>query len=60
MFFALPLAFRDPASREAWYDGYVQTEEYPDLAPGGVVLYDGEDVFWLADRVLAVPWGRVV
>jgi predicted AAA+ superfamily ATPase len=35
-------------------------EEYSDLAKGGLVLYAGEDVFWIADRILAVPWWRVI
>jgi predicted AAA+ superfamily ATPase len=35
-------------------------EEYRDQAPGGVVLHTGEQTFWVADRVLAVPWWRVV
>jgi predicted AAA+ superfamily ATPase len=34
-------------------------EEYPE-ARGGLVLYDGEDVFWLRERVLAVPWWKVM
>jgi hypothetical protein len=32
--------------------------EYPE-ARGGLLLYDGEDVFWLRERVLAAPWWRV-
>ena len=35
-------------------------EEYSDLAPGGLVLYDGEDVFWIGERVLAVPWRLIL
>ncbi len=31
-------------------------EEYEDLADGGLLLYDGEEVFPLTKRVLAVPW----
>jgi uncharacterized protein len=34
--------------------------EYPDLAHGGLVLYDGDEVRWLADEILAVPWCRVI
>ena len=34
--------------------------EYPTEALGGVVLYDGDEVFWLAERVLAAPWWRVL
>lgn len=34
--------------------------EYADVAAGGVVLYTGDEVFWIAERILAVPWWRVV
>lgn len=33
--------------------------EYPE-AVGGLVLYDGEETFWLSDRILALPWWRVI
>ncbi len=35
-------------------------DEYPDLADGAVILYTGEDVFWIGERILAVPWDRVI
>lgn len=35
-------------------------EEYSDTAVGGLLLHTGEDVFWMHDRVLAVPWWRVL
>ncbi len=35
-------------------------DEYPDLAPGGLILHDGEDAFWIGDRILAAPWRRVL
>lgn len=35
-------------------------EEYPDKAVGGLLLHTGQDVFWMHDRVLAVPWWRVM
>ena len=35
-------------------------EEYPDLTKGSLVLCTGEETFWIADRILAVPWWRVV
>ena len=35
-------------------------DEYSDLAQCGIVLYDGEETFWLTDRVLAAPWWRVI
>lgn len=35
-------------------------DEYPDLFLGGLLLHDGDETYWLADRILAVPWERVV
>jgi predicted AAA+ superfamily ATPase len=35
-------------------------DEYPTKAPSGVVLYTGADVYWLTERVLAIPVGRVL
>ncbi len=35
-------------------------DEYPDRFAGGLVLYDGREVQWVADRILAVPWYRVI
>ena len=29
-------------------------------APGGLLLYDGEETFWIAEHVLAAPWWRVM
>ena len=34
--------------------------EYPDRSLPGVLLYTGEETYWLTDEVLAVPWWRVV
>lgn len=34
--------------------------EYPDLAPGALLLHDGEETFWMRERVLALPWWRVI
>jgi hypothetical protein len=34
--------------------------EYSDLAPAALLLYAGEDTFWVDRRVLAVPWHRVI
>jgi predicted AAA+ superfamily ATPase len=33
--------------------------EYP-AATGGIVLHGGTKTYWLADRILAAPWWRVV
>ena len=35
-------------------------DEYSDMAQCGILLYDGDETFWLTDRVLAAPWWRVV
>lgn len=35
-------------------------DEYPDLFLGGLLLHDGDEVFWLTERVLAAPWWKVV
>lgn len=35
-------------------------EEYSDLASAGLVLYDGEETYWLAEKVLAVPWWKII
>ena len=33
--------------------------DYP-AAPGALLLYDGNEVFWMEERVLACPWHRVI
>lgn len=35
-------------------------DEYPERFAGGLLLHAGEGVQWLADRVLAAPWHRVL
>jgi len=35
-------------------------DEYADRAPAGLLLYTGDETFWLTRRVLAVPWSRIV
>ncbi|MCY3737646.1 MAG: ATP-binding protein [Gemmatimonadaceae bacterium] len=35
-------------------------DEYSDMAQRGILLHDGEETFWLTDRVLAAPWWRVL
>ncbi|HEX5435821.1 MAG TPA: ATP-binding protein [Gemmatimonadaceae bacterium] len=35
-------------------------EEYADRAAAGVLLYAGEQAFWIAKNVLAAPWWMVV
>jgi predicted AAA+ superfamily ATPase len=34
--------------------------EYPRHARGGLVLHGGDESFWLDERILAVPWWRVM
>lgn len=35
-------------------------EEYPDRFRGGLLLHTGQEVQWLSDRILGVPWDFVV
>ena len=35
-------------------------EEYPDRFIGGLLLHGGAETRWLSDRILAVPWWRVL
>lgn len=35
-------------------------EQYGDAVHGALLLHDGTDVFWVADRILAAPWWRVI
>jgi predicted AAA+ superfamily ATPase len=35
-------------------------EEYDENVLGGLLLYGGDEVFWIAKRVLAVPWWKVI
>ncbi|MGQ0734441.1 MAG: ATP-binding protein [Acidobacteriota bacterium] len=35
-------------------------DEYADRARAGLVLYTGDEIFWLTKRVLAVPWSRIL
>lgn len=35
-------------------------KEYPDLTDGALLLHGGEEVFWLAQGILAAPWWSVV
>lgn len=34
--------------------------DYSDSAPGALLLYDGDEVFWVERGVLAAPWHRVI
>ena len=35
-------------------------DEYPDRAEAGLLLHGGTDVHPLTDRVVAVPWHRLI
>jgi hypothetical protein len=35
-------------------------DEYRDKSDGGLLLYGGDEVFPLTERVLAAPWWRVL
>jgi predicted AAA+ superfamily ATPase len=35
-------------------------DEYSDAADAGILLYDGDETFWVERGVLATPWHRVV
>jgi hypothetical protein len=34
--------------------------EYDDLAVGALLLHDGDETFWISEKVLAVPWWGVL
>jgi predicted AAA+ superfamily ATPase len=35
-------------------------DDYRDLASAGLVLYDGDEIYWVGESVLAVPWRSVM
>ncbi len=35
-------------------------QEYSDLVRGCLVLYDGDETFWLEEGTLAIPWWRIL
>ena len=35
-------------------------QEYSERCPGGLLLHGGEQTQWMSDRILAVPWWRVL
>jgi uncharacterized protein len=45
---------RDVTGMQAFLD------EHPRQAMGGVVLHGGNDSYWMDERILAVPWWRVL
>jgi predicted AAA+ superfamily ATPase len=34
--------------------------EHPKAARGGLVLHGGDESYWLDDKIVAVPWWRVL
>lgn len=53
----------NPTSRPSYGDArHLLTfmAEYGDDVQGALLLHDGTEVVWLADRVLAAPWWRVL
>ncbi|MBW3629994.1 MAG: ATP-binding protein [Gemmatimonadetes bacterium] len=34
--------------------------QYGDAVHGALLLHDGDDTYWVSDRVLATPWWRVI
>ena len=35
-------------------------DEYGEAAHGALLLHTGQETAWLAERILAVPWWRVL
>ena len=35
-------------------------EEYPEAFTGGLLLHGGSDIRWTSERILAVPWWRIL
>ncbi len=52
-------ATANPSTREL-ASMQVFLTEYADRAPAGLLLHTGDQTFWIASNVLAVPWWRVV
>jgi len=58
----LPIEVKDTPSVRTDDARHLRTflAEYPDKASAAVLLYAGEDLYWLTEKVLAVPWSRVI
>jgi predicted AAA+ superfamily ATPase len=48
-----------PTPRDAAHLVTFQSE-YGSAVRGGLVLHGGEEIYWLGERILAVPWWRVI
>ena len=35
-------------------------EEYPRKTRGALLLHAGDEIFWIGERILAVPWWRIL
>lgn len=58
----LPIEVEATARPEASHARHLKTfrEQYPERTVGGLLLHDGEEVFWAARGILAAPWWRVL
>ncbi len=58
----LPIEVKDKVSVRTDDARHLLTflDEYPDKASAAVLVYTGEDTYWLTDKVLAVPWSKVL
>jgi len=48
-----------PTPRDAAHLVTFQSE-YGSAVRGGLVLHGGEEIYWLREKILAVPWWRVM
>jgi uncharacterized protein len=48
-----------PAPRDAAHLATFQSE-YGSAVQGALILHGGEEIYWLGDKILAVPWWRVM
>ena len=48
-----------PAPRDAAHLVTFQSD-YGSAVQGGLILHGGEEIYWLGDKILAIPWWRVM
>ena len=58
----LPIEVKSSSSLRTEDARHVTTfiREYPEMASAGLLIYGGEEAYWLTDRVLAVPWSSIL
>ena len=58
----LPIEVKDKVSVRTDDARHLLTflDEYPDKASAAVLVYTGEDTYWLTDKVMAVPWNKAL